>query len=479
MSVDYSTIRTLGALPLPPMFYLTNPNLTRCVFIGYAFGQKGYKLYDLDDDDVILVSRGVVFHEGFFSYKNVQTSETDYPFPISVFDEVPIHNQSSPVATPDSAPIASINSPVPHTSLHFLTEPTLDTFFCTCPRRSSRQISQPCWLNDFVCNTSYDPDGARVVDSITPSHYAFVAAISILQEPKSYLEASTSPEWKSAMKAELCALETDNTWEITHLPPNKTNIGCQWVFKLKLNADGSIDRYKARLFAKGYNQIEGIDYNESFSPVAKSMTVRLFFVVASALKWHRYKIDVNNAFLHGWLEEEIYMHPPDGYLVPAGHVCRLKRSLYGFKQASRQWNQEFTSQIVAFGFVNRSMITAILQSSQRFWHLYSYSEAELHIVNNPVFHECTKHLEIDCHIVRDKFKSGLIAPSHVSSKAQLADLFNKSLFGSLFFSLLSKLGLIDFTPSPSCGWVEGNRHDAVGGNHHVAATATHFSLAIT
>ncbi|KAL0451186.1 UNVERIFIED_CONTAM: Retrovirus-related Pol polyprotein from transposon RE2 [Sesamum latifolium] len=179
----------------------------------------------------------------------------------------------------------------------------------------------------------------------------FVAAISVLHEPQTYLQASTSPGWTAAMQKELDALESNQTWEITPLPPSKVPIGCRWVFKLKLHADDSIDRYKVRLVANGYNQIEGIDYNESFSPIAKTVTVRLFFAIAAARGWHIHQMDLNNAFLYDYLDEKIFMRPLEGYSVPDGHVCRLKRSLYGLKQVSRQWNQEFTTQIAAFSFL--------------------------------------------------------------------------------------------------------------------------------
>ncbi|KAL0435393.1 UNVERIFIED_CONTAM: Retrovirus-related Pol polyprotein from transposon RE1 [Sesamum radiatum] len=104
-------------------------------------------------------------------------------------------------------------------------------------------------------------------------------------EPRSYVEASKSAKWVAAMTDELAALDKNETWELVPLPPRKRTIGCRWVFKLKLNPDGSIQRHKARLVAKGYNQIEGVDFFDSFSPVAKTVTVRVFLAVAVAKGW--------------------------------------------------------------------------------------------------------------------------------------------------------------------------------------------------
>ncbi|KAL0438075.1 UNVERIFIED_CONTAM: Caffeic acid 3-O-methyltransferase 1 [Sesamum latifolium] len=177
------------------------------------------------------------------------------------------------------------------------------------------------------------------------------AGFAEFKEPRSYKQACQSQEWKQAMKAELDALHKNKTWDITPLPKDKRAIGCRWVYKLKLKADGSVDKYKARLVAKGYNQIEGIDYIDSFSPVAKVVTVRILLAIAASKNWLLHHVDVNNAFLHGFLEEDIYMEPPEGYQIPEGNVCRLKRSLYRLKQASRQWNVEFTSKVEAFDFV--------------------------------------------------------------------------------------------------------------------------------
>ncbi|KAL0386182.1 UNVERIFIED_CONTAM: Retrovirus-related Pol polyprotein from transposon RE1 [Sesamum radiatum] len=152
------------------------------------------------------------------------------------------------------------------------------------------------------------------------------------------------------MADELQALEANDTWIMTDLPPGKKAVGSKWVFKLKLNPDGTVSRYKARLVAKGYTQIEGVDYTESFSPVAKSVTVRMFLGIALAFSWPVHQLDINNAFLHGFLDEEVYMKPLEGYQVQSGLVCKLQKSLYGLKQASRQWNHEFTQRLGELGF---------------------------------------------------------------------------------------------------------------------------------
>jgi hypothetical protein len=114
------------------------------------------------------------------------------------------------------------------------------------------------------------------------------------------------------MSKELTALEANHTWILTSLPPRKHPIGCEWVYKLKFKSYGSIERYKARLVAKGYNQHEGLDYF-NFSPVAKLGTVRSFIAIATAKGWSLTQLDVNNAFLHGDLDEEVYMSLPPGF----------------------------------------------------------------------------------------------------------------------------------------------------------------------
>ncbi|KAL0399884.1 UNVERIFIED_CONTAM: putative mitochondrial protein [Sesamum radiatum] len=153
------------------------------------------------------------------------------------------------------------------------------------------------------------------------------------------------------MEAKIHALEKNHTWRLAPLPARKRTIGCKWVFKTKLRADGSVEGCRAGLVAKGYNQIEGIDYTNGFPPAAKAVVVRLFLTLIAANGWEFYQLDVNNAFLHGYLDEDIYITPPDGYQVEPDLISKLERSLYELKQASCQWNVELTVKLQEYRFI--------------------------------------------------------------------------------------------------------------------------------
>ncbi|KAL4566379.1 hypothetical protein LXL04_030494 [Taraxacum kok-saghyz] len=154
----------------------------------------------------------------------------------------------------------------------------------------------------------------------------------------------------TAMAEELAALYQTHTWDLVTLPPGKHMIGCRWVYKIKTKSDGSVERYKARLVAKGYSQKYGMDYEETFTPVAKMTTVRILIAVSSIRQWKIYQMDVKNAFSNGDLHEEVYMSPPPGIAHQPGEVCRLRKALYGLKQAPRAWFEKFSTAITSLGF---------------------------------------------------------------------------------------------------------------------------------
>jgi len=220
-------------------------------------------------------------------------------------------------------------------------------------------------------------------------------------EPKSYDEAIKFDYWKQVMQLELNALDHTGTWTIVDLPSQVKPIGCRWVYRIKYNADGSIKRYKARLVAKGYNQIKGFDYFDTFSPVAKVTTVRLVIALASINHWFLHQLDVNNAFLHGDLQEDVYMKLPPGLSTSKpNQVCKLSKSLYGLKQASRKWYEKLTTFLISTGYKQAASDASLFikSTSETFTVLLVYvddiilagnSLHEFHIIKN-VMHQAFK-----------------------------------------------------------------------------------------
>ena len=180
----------------------------------------------------------------------------------------------------------------------------------------------------------------------------FTQTLSSCHIPSSVEEALSDPKWAKAMKEELEALKKNNTWKLVPLPEGKKLVGCKWVFSIKYKADESIDRYKARLVAKGFTQMYGIDYIETFSPVVKLNTVRVLLSLAANLDWPLHQLDVKNAFLHGDLDEEVYMDIPLGCtgFAETKIVCKLERALYGLKQSPRALFGRFSSAMRKYGY---------------------------------------------------------------------------------------------------------------------------------
>ncbi|XP_019087409.1 PREDICTED: uncharacterized protein LOC109127280 [Camelina sativa] len=154
------------------------------------------------------------------------------------------------------------------------------------------------------------------------------------------------------MFKEVDALELLQTWDVCDLPPSKVAIGCQWVFKTKYNVDGMLERHKARLVALGNNQVEGEDYRENFVLVVCITTVHTLLCLVAANQWEVYQMDVHNAFLHGDLEEEVYMKlPPDFRHSHPEKICCLRKSLYGLKHFPCCWFKKLSDSLLKFGFV--------------------------------------------------------------------------------------------------------------------------------
>ncbi|CAL9029761.1 unnamed protein product, partial [Prunus brigantina] len=215
------------------------------------------------------------------------------------------------------------------------------------------------WNAQQECKDSEEESvviGTQDIDH-TPLKYKSITKIYerrniCIIEPKTFEEAIKDASWQKAMETELEMIEKNETWELVKRPSDKPVVGVKWIFKVKLNLDGSIQKNKARLVAKGYTQKPRIDFNETFAPVARLDTVRTLIALAAQKRWKLFQLDVKSAFLNGVLHEEVYVDQPPGFVIKdkEDRVYRLKKALYGLKQAPRAWYEEINSYFTAAGF---------------------------------------------------------------------------------------------------------------------------------
>ncbi|GJU75734.1 retrovirus-related pol polyprotein from transposon TNT 1-94 [Tanacetum coccineum] len=272
------------------------------------------------------VSRDVVFYEHIFPCSKTSMSQILQPIPAPV---------SSPIWYEEFVNIEQVTT----SSTDSTPEPDAPNSSPSIPEEtttSTDPIPEPEFKPVLVPNTPVQPEVTRKSSRVL-----------------------VQPNWCKAIDDELRALEENHTWEVTSLLVDKKAIPCHWIYKTKLKADGSLDRKKARLVINGNRQRKGVDYEETFAPVVKMVTLRALLVVAAMNGWDTCQMDVSNAFLHGDLTEEVYMQMPQGYVgkgekvqdASSSLVCRLKKSLYGLKQAPRQWFAKLSSALLSFGYV--------------------------------------------------------------------------------------------------------------------------------
>lgn len=379
---DYGILRIFGCL----VFFKNNNTKgdkfeergKSGVFLGYPPGTKGYKILDLKTRKIV-VSRDVHFHEEIFPFKTMQNYD-------EIFEEPQIHHDCScePIpneslneqsAQPEAEPNSEMGPEMAPVEDETETQPNdevthnVDVVEPQTNARPARTKTQPSKLKDFVVQvppsvqhpTSTSNQVASTVSypisnfvsykNFSTNHMAFLTAITQNDEPKSFKQASQDARWREAMQKEIKALEKNGTWSLENLPKGKRAIDSKWVYKIKYKPNGEVERYKARLVAKGFTQMEGVDYHDTFAPVAKLVTVRTLLAIAVKRDWIIHQLDVNNAFLHGDLDEEVYMKIPQGFSNnDETRVCRLRKSLYGLKQASRNWYHKFATFLVNLNF---------------------------------------------------------------------------------------------------------------------------------
>ncbi|KAK8931024.1 hypothetical protein KSP39_PZI016079 [Platanthera zijinensis] len=346
-----------------------DPRSLKCIFLGYSRTTKGYRCYSPELHKYI-ISSDVVFLESD-SYRTTSsplpTSSPDFslddmlvPHPDSalvsptdmlcpLWGQVYSRRTSGRTEIPPSQPTSIIDGTTSVPQIAPAHEDLTQTEVPAALPLASPE--RPIALRKGSRTCQNRPLYVSSYQGLSASHTALHLTLAQYTIPSTVGDAKTHPGWMAAMHEELTALQLNNTWELVSLPPGKRAIGCKWIYSVKANADGSLARLKARLVAKGYAQTYGVDYEETFAPVAKMSSIRIVISLAATHRWPLHQLDIKNAFLHGSLEEEVYMEQPPGFVAEGerNKVCRLLASLYGLKQSPRQWFARFRSVVTKFG----------------------------------------------------------------------------------------------------------------------------------
>nr|GEU30986.1 retrovirus-related Pol polyprotein from transposon TNT 1-94 [Tanacetum cinerariifolium] len=307
----------------------------------------------------------------------------------------------------------------------------------------------------------------RTLRSQSQNKSNFFCFISTI-EPKNVNEALGDESWIVAMHEELNQFIANDVWELVPQPKNMTIIGTKWVFRNKLDENGIVSRNKSRLVTQGYNQQEGIDYDETYALVARLESIRILLAYSCTLDFKLFQMDVKSAFLNGFINEEVYVAQPPGFIdfEKPDHVYKLKKALYGLKQAPKAWMlfyilvlEEKTA--LAISITEAEYVNAEKACQQALWMkqvLINYdvrlddvpimcdNKGAIDLSKNPIQHSRTKHIEIRHHFLRDNVQKGYISIEKVPSVDNINDILTKPLKRESFNYLRLSLGMMEHIP---------------------------------
>lgn len=329
-----------------------DPKSKKCIFVGYSEVSKAYRLYN-PESRRLTTSRDVTFNESVSSFRHLSHVQQSGPIYIEQEDRhvpaVGFNEQGQQIAMEEQ---------VVHQEAVTMQQETI-------PEACSGE-EEPESIQEPEHNVATEQEATPLRRSAREHRNtgewwkvgaAQVEHACVAQEldPDTVEEALASedaPKWQEALDEEFKSLQKNKTWSLMALPAGSHAIGCKWVLKKKYNADGSIARHKARLVAKGFSQTHGIDYNETFAPVAKFTSIRTLLAIAAHEDMEVHQMDVKTAFLNGDIQEDIYMVQPEGFAEPGKErlVCQLKKALYGLKQAPRAWYERINNFLLGVGF---------------------------------------------------------------------------------------------------------------------------------
>lgn len=325
-----------------------DPKSVDTIFVGYCENTKGYRLFNPRTNKIV-ISRDVVFMEK----ETYNQNELVESLPI-IFYEDELHQN---VDTSDNnevgaeQAIGKIETEIQENEIEIIYEDPSDDE-ASEEQRNEFEVQQTIVENSSVRRSERKPKPVIKEDFV--SYNVQRAQVKNMPDPLTVQEAIDGPNrnlWLEAMRKEYDSLIENDTWELTNLPENKKAIQCKWVFKTKYDSEGTPERYKARLVIKGCAQKKGIDYEETYSPVVRYSSIR--FLMALAVKYNMDidQMDAVTAFLQGDLSDEIYMIQPEEFVDSSAvnKVCKLRKAIYGLKQASREWNKKLDTILIQSG----------------------------------------------------------------------------------------------------------------------------------
>ncbi|GJW05674.1 retrovirus-related pol polyprotein from transposon TNT 1-94 [Tanacetum coccineum] len=285
----------------------------------------------------------------------------------------------------------------------------------------------------------------RTLRSQSQNQSNFFCFISTI-EPKNVNEALTDESWIVAMQEELNQFIANDVWELVPQPRNMTIIGTKWVFRNKLDENGVVSRNKARLVAQGYNQQEGIDYDETYAPVARLESIRILLAYACALDFKLFQMDVKSAFLNGFINEEVYVAQPPGFIdfKKPDHVYKLKKALYGLKQAPKAWYDRLKAFLIKheykMGMVDNTLFTKKKSSNLIIVQIY---------VDDIIFGStCQDMCDEFAKIMHDEFEMSMMGELNFFLGLQIKQMEDGIFFNQSKYikEMLKKFGLEDSKP---------------------------------
>ncbi|CAA7024026.1 unnamed protein product [Microthlaspi erraticum] len=434
---NYSKLKIFGCLCFPWLRpYTSNkldPRSVPCVFLGYSLTQSAYLCWQ-PHTNRMYVSRHVRFEESIFPFQSLLQQNTTFTtenptsssptathVPLPVTPLISAHlapSASMGSSSSDSAPTPLMPSPTTMSSSdsrESLSSATQSSASSQSPSQATHpnNSTEPEPNNNF---SGPSPPGPTE-HSTASAHSSSNTTSPTTTQPTNSHSSSDSPTTSVTASDDVFAspspppppplenahqmqtraknnIRKPNTrYDLVPPTPNMNIIDNKWIFRLKYQPNGDIDKHKSRLVAKGFTQQPGIDYFETFSPVIKATTIRVVLDVATSRDWGLRQLDINNAFLQESLEEEVYMRQPPGFVDPdlPDYVCRLKKPIYGLKQAPRAWYLELKNHLLTLGFKNSVADTAlfVLQKGTTLLYLLVYVDDIVVTGNDPAAIEAT------------------------------------------------------------------------------------------